>query len=54
MMSYYSSCFSWQGLVTTTRGDKLAQHKVYYARDDNEGQQYKELIDIVNYVKPTA
>ncbi|GAN10408.1 NADP-dependent malic enzyme MaeA [Mucor ambiguus] len=43
-----------KGLVTTTRGDKLAQHKVYYARDDNEGQQYKKLIDIVDYVKPTA
>ncbi|KAI8391415.1 malic enzyme [Radiomyces spectabilis] len=42
-----------KGLVTKDRGDKLAQHKVYYARDDND-KQYKELIDIVNYVKPTA
>ncbi|KAI8975413.1 malic enzyme, NAD binding domain-containing protein [Mycotypha africana] len=42
-----------KGLITTTRGDKLAQHKVYYARDDTEGQQYKELQDIVDYVKPT-
>ncbi|CEP14010.1 hypothetical protein [Parasitella parasitica] len=42
-----------KGLITTTRGDKLAQHKVYYARDDNQGQQFKELIDIVNHVKPT-
>ncbi|KAI8061355.1 hypothetical protein BDF21DRAFT_403152 [Thamnidium elegans] len=43
-----------KGLVTLDRGDKLAQHKVYYARDDNEEQQYKDLIDIVDYVKPTV
>ncbi|KAL9554631.1 hypothetical protein PS6_003313 [Mucor atramentarius] len=43
-----------KGLVTMNRGDRLAQHKVYFARDDNQDQQYKELIDIVNYVKPTA
>lgn len=43
-----------QGLVTLNRGDRLAQHKIYFARDDNQDQQYKELIDIVNYVKPTA
>ncbi|CAO3626196.1 unnamed protein product [Mucor hiemalis] len=43
-----------KGLITNDRGDKLAQHKVYYARDDNEGNQYKELLDIVNYVKPTT
>ncbi|CAO3652091.1 unnamed protein product [Cunninghamella echinulata] len=43
-----------KGLVTKNRGDKLAQHKVYYARDDNNDQQYKYLIDIINYVQPTA
>ncbi|KAI8377631.1 uncharacterized protein BYT42DRAFT_614297 [Radiomyces spectabilis] len=43
-----------KGLITTDRGDKLAQHKVYFARDDNDGQQYKSLVDIINYVKPTA
>ncbi|KAI8079506.1 uncharacterized protein B0P05DRAFT_603805 [Gilbertella persicaria] len=43
-----------KGLVTLDRGDKLAQHKTYYARDDNQGQQYKDLLDIVNYVKPTG
>lgn len=43
-----------KGLVTLDRGDKLVQHKVYYARDDNQGQQYKNLIDIVETIKPTA
>ncbi|KAI8093800.1 uncharacterized protein BX664DRAFT_260994 [Halteromyces radiatus] len=42
-----------KGLITLDRGDTLAQHKIYYARDDNHGQQYKALLDIVNYVKPT-
>jgi len=41
-----------QGLVTSDRG-KLADHKIYFARDDNEGQQYKSLEDVVEYVKPT-
>lgn len=40
--------------MTLDRGDKLAQHKVYYARDDNEGQQYKDLMAIVDYVRPTC
>ncbi|KAG1053769.1 hypothetical protein G6F46_005019 [Rhizopus delemar] len=43
-----------KGLVTLDRGDRLAQHKTYFARNDNEGQQYKDLMDIINYVKPTA
>ncbi|KAG0179089.1 hypothetical protein DFQ29_002531 [Apophysomyces sp. BC1021] len=43
-----------KGLVTLDRGDRLAQHKVYYARDDNNGQQYKELLHIIDYIKPTA
>ncbi|CAO3670104.1 unnamed protein product [Rhizopus stolonifer] len=43
-----------KGLVTLDRGDKLPQHKVYFARDDNQENQYKELLDIINYVKPTA
>ncbi|KAI8989397.1 malic enzyme [Pilobolus umbonatus] len=42
-----------KGLVTSNRGDRLAQHKIYYARTDNEDEQYNQLIDIVNYVKPT-
>ncbi|KAI9251402.1 hypothetical protein BDA99DRAFT_521756 [Phascolomyces articulosus] len=43
-----------KGLVTSDRGDKLPQHKVYYARNDNNGKQYKNLMDIVNYIQPTA
>jgi malate dehydrogenase (oxaloacetate-decarboxylating)(NADP+) len=43
-----------KGLVTLDRGDKLAEHKVFFARDDNEGQQFKSVLDVVNYVKPTA
>ncbi|KAE8383336.1 hypothetical protein BDV26DRAFT_251530 [Aspergillus bertholletiae] len=50
------SCFylvDTKGLVTADRGDKLADHKVYFAREDNEGHQYKTLEDVVDYVKPT-
>ena len=43
-----------KGLITLDRGDTLAQHKLYFARDDNDGQQFKSLEDIVDYVKPTA
>ncbi|CAG8490250.1 9398_t:CDS:2 [Acaulospora morrowiae] len=43
-----------KGLVTRDRGDKLADHKVYFARSDNEGRQYKTLYDVIEYVKPTA
>ncbi|KAI8070913.1 hypothetical protein BC940DRAFT_317318 [Gongronella butleri] len=43
-----------KGMVTADRGDKLAAHKVYYARTDNQGNQYKNLMDIVNEVKPTV
>ena len=42
-----------KGLVTDDRGDKLAEHKVYFSRPDNKGQQYKSLSDVVEYVKPT-
>ncbi|KAJ5233010.1 NADP-dependent malic enzyme [Penicillium chermesinum] len=42
-----------KGLVTADRGDKLADHKVYFARQDNEGQQWKTLEEVVDYVKPT-
>jgi malate dehydrogenase (oxaloacetate-decarboxylating)(NADP+) len=42
-----------KGLVTTDRGDKLADHKVYFARTDNNGQQFKTLEDVVDHVKPT-
>lgn len=42
-----------KGLVTADRGDKLADHKVYFARKDNNGQQFKTLEEVIDYVKPT-
>lgn len=41
------------GLVTADRGDKLAEHKVYFARDDNNGRQYQSLGRLIDYVQPT-
>jgi len=41
------------GLVTQDRGDKLAEHKVYFARDDNDGRQYQSLARLIDYVQPT-
>jgi len=50
------SCF-WlvdsKGLVTSDRGDKLADHKIYFSRQDNKGQQFKTLEEVIEYVKPT-
>lgn len=43
-----------KGLVTKDRGDRLPDHKVYFAREDNNGQQFKALADAIDYVKPTA
>ncbi|WFC99212.1 malate dehydrogenase (oxaloacetate-decarboxylating) (NADP(+)) [Malassezia yamatoensis] len=43
-----------KGLVTMNRGDDLAEHKKYFARRDNGDDQFKNLEDIVDYVKPTA
>lgn len=42
-----------QGLVTLDRGDKLAEHKVYFARNDNDGKQIQSLSRLIDYVKPT-
>lgn len=42
-----------KGLITNDRGDKLAQHKIYFSRDDNNGKQFKSLPEVVDYVKPT-
>jgi len=42
-----------KGLVTADRGDKLAAHKVFFARKPG-GKQLKALVDVVNEVKPTA
>ena len=50
------SCFylvDTKGLVTADRGDRLASHKVYFARTDNDGQQFKTLEEVIDYVKPT-
>ncbi|KAJ1962599.1 hypothetical protein GGI12_002550 [Dipsacomyces acuminosporus] len=43
-----------RGLITANRGDKLAEHKVYFARHDNGDVQCKGLEEAVDYVKPTA
>ncbi|TVY33248.1 NADP-dependent malic enzyme, partial [Lachnellula subtilissima] len=42
-----------KGLITNDRGDKLAAHKIYFSRDDNEGKQFKSLPEVVDSVKPT-
>ncbi|KAK3180963.1 hypothetical protein K4F52_007777 [Lecanicillium sp. MT-2017a] len=43
-----------KGLVTEDRGDHLAEHKKYFARSDNKGQQYRTLEDVIAYVQPSA
>ncbi|CAG9999767.1 unnamed protein product [Clonostachys byssicola] len=43
-----------KGLVTKDRGDNLAEHKKYFARTDNNGNQYKTLEEVIKYVKPSA
>ena len=50
------SCFylvDTKGLVTSDRGDKLAEHKIYFSRTDNAGKQLKTLEEVVDHVKPT-
>lgn len=43
-----------KGLVTKDRGDRLAEHKKYFARSDNAGHQFRSLEEVIEYVKPTA
>jgi malate dehydrogenase (oxaloacetate-decarboxylating)(NADP+) len=47
-----------KGLITADRADtvagKLAKHKEYFVRRDNQGQQFKTLEEVIEYVKPTA
>lgn len=43
-----------RGMVTADRGDTLPEHKVPFARHDNEGQQFSTLEEVVDYVKPTC
>jgi malate dehydrogenase (oxaloacetate-decarboxylating)(NADP+) len=42
-----------KGMVTNDREGELAEHKKYFSRDDNNGEQYKTLEEVVDYVKPT-
>ncbi|KAF9108612.1 hypothetical protein BGX27_008281 [Mortierella sp. AM989] len=43
-----------KGLVTLDRGDKLAEHKLYFARKDNSGKQFPNIASVIDHVKPTA
>lgn len=43
-----------KGLVTLDRGDKLAEHKKYFARTDNGGHQFRSLEEVIEYVRPSA
>ncbi|KAJ2516408.1 hypothetical protein H4217_004596 [Coemansia sp. RSA 1939] len=43
-----------RGMITANRGDKLAEHKIYFARHDNGTTQCKDLAETLEYVKPTA
>ncbi|TPX37732.1 malate dehydrogenase (oxaloacetate-decarboxylating) [Synchytrium microbalum] len=43
-----------KGLITADRGDKLQEHKVSWARKDNKGIQYKTLLEVLQYAKPTC
>ncbi|KAF9412908.1 hypothetical protein BGZ94_000892 [Podila epigama] len=43
-----------KGLVTLDRGDKLAEHKIYFARKDNAGAQYPDITSVIEHVRPTA
>ncbi|TEB34114.1 malate dehydrogenase [Coprinellus micaceus] len=42
-----------QGLVYESRG-RLAEHKKYFARNDYSGPPMTNILDIIDYVKPTA
>jgi len=42
-----------QGLVYDDRGP-MAEHKKYFSRSDYHGPPLKDLVQIINYVKPTA
>ncbi|GAB7323301.1 hypothetical protein MBLNU13_g05775t1 [Cladosporium sp. NU13] len=42
-----------KGMVTNDREGELADHKRYFSRDDNNGEQYKTLEEVVDHVKPT-
>lgn len=43
-----------KGLVARNRGDKLAEHKLSLARDEDDAPRLKTLEEVVRHVKPTA
>ncbi|KFH67794.1 hypothetical protein MVEG_06526 [Podila verticillata NRRL 6337] len=43
-----------KGLVTLDRGDKLAEHKLYFARKDNNGARFPDIASVIEHVRPTA
>lgn len=43
-----------KGLVTADRGDRLADHKKYFMRTDNNGRQFRTLEEVIEYVRPSA
>ncbi|KAH6689622.1 NADP-dependent malic enzyme [Plectosphaerella plurivora] len=43
-----------KGLVTADRGDRLAEHKKYFMRTDNNGRQFRSLEEVIEYVRPSA
>lgn len=43
-----------KGLITLDRGDKLSFQKSFFARSDNGGVQYQDMLAVLDYVKPTA
>ncbi|GAM91168.1 hypothetical protein ANO11243_092150 [Dothideomycetidae sp. 11243] len=42
-----------QGLVTLDRGDDLPDHKRYFARSDNNGEQFSSLEATAEHIRPT-
>jgi malate dehydrogenase (oxaloacetate-decarboxylating)(NADP+) len=43
-----------KGLVAHNRGDKLSEHKVYFARPEPHAPRLTDLLDVIEYVKPTG
>ncbi|KAF4119691.1 malate dehydrogenase (oxaloacetate-decarboxylating)(NADP+) [Geosmithia morbida] len=43
-----------KGLVTADRGDRLAEHKKYFARTDNAGVQFRTLEEVIEHARPSA
>jgi malate dehydrogenase (oxaloacetate-decarboxylating)(NADP+) len=43
-----------KGLVTQDRGDRLPDHKKFFARTDNRERQFRTLEEVIEYVRPSA